>query len=358
MVLFLSLFMDVSLFDYDLPSELIAQHPLSQRDSSRLLRFKRSGQTFKDCRFRDLVDFLGPGDLLVLNNTKVFPARLYGRKTSGGRVEAFLVRFAGDDFAGHKNGSVWHTLFKSSKRMRPGQKIDFGSGLSGEVIAPSGQETGLLDLTSRTGVSVTELIEKLGQMPLPPYIKRRADSTDATAYQTVFADGNALGAVAAPTAGLHFTDDVFAALEKKGVAKAFITLHVGPGTFAPVRCQQVEEHQIHSEYFQIPEATLERLAELKKNSGRLIAVGSTVTRTLEYYAATGRIEGMCDLFIYPGFKFKMVDALLTNFHLPASTLMMLVSAFAGYETIMAAYRQAIELKYRFFSYGDAMLIEP
>ncbi len=350
--------MDVSLFDYDLPSELIAQYPLTERDSSRLLRLKRSGQSFADARFCDLVDYLKPGDLLVLNNTKVFPARLHGRKTSGGRVEAFLVRFAGDEFAGHKNDSVWHTLFKSSKRMRPGQKLDFGSGLEGEVIAPSDQETGLLALSSNAGTSVTELIEKLGQMPLPPYIKRQPDKADVTAYQTVFADGKALGAVAAPTAGLHFTDDIFSALEKKGVARAFITLHVGPGTFAPVRCQKVEEHKIHSEYFQIPEVTLAKLAELKKNSGRLIAVGSTVTRTLEYYAATGQSEGMCDLFIYPGFKFKMVDALLTNFHLPASTLMMLVSAFAGHETIMAAYRKAIELKFRFFSYGDAMLIEP
>ena len=350
--------MDVSLFDYDLPSELIAQYPLTERDSSRLLRLKRSGHDFADARFCDLVDYLKPGDLLVLNNTKVFPARLHGRKTSGGRVEAFLVRFAGDEFVGHKNDSVWHTLFKSSKRMRPGQKLDFGSGLEGEVIAPSDQETGLLALSSNAGISVTELIEKLGQMPLPPYIKRQPDKADVTAYQTVFADGKALGAVAAPTAGLHFTDDIFSALEKKGVARAFITLHVGPGTFAPVRCQKVEEHKIHSEYFQIPEVTLAKLAELKKNSGRLIAVGSTVTRTLEYYAATGQSEGMCDLFIYPGFKFQMVDALLTNFHLPASTLMMLVSAFAGHETIMAAYRKAIELKFRFFSYGDAMLIEP
>ncbi len=350
--------MDVSLFDYDLPSELIAQYPLSERGSSRLLRLKRFGSSFAEGRFCDLVDYLRPGDLLVLNNTKVFPARLHGHKATGGRVEAFLVRFAGDDFAGHESSSVWHTLFKSSKRMRPGQKLDFGSGLLGEVITPSGQETGLLALTSSSGISVVGLIEKIGQMPLPPYIKRQPDRSDVMAYQTVFADGKALGAVAAPTAGLHFTDEIFTALAKKGVDKAFITLHVGPGTFAPVRCLKVEEHKIHSEYFQIPEVTLAKLAELKKKSGRLIAVGSTVTRTLEYFAATGRSEGMCDLFIYPGFKFQMVDALLTNFHLPASTLMMLVSAFAGHETIMAAYRKAIELKFRFFSYGDAMLIEP
>ncbi len=350
--------MDVSLFDYKLPSELIAQYPLSERDSSRLLRLRRAGHSFTDGRFSELVDYLKPGDLLVLNNTKVFPARLHGHKATGGRVEVFLVRLADDELAGRENGSVWHTLFKSSKRVRSGQKIDFGFGLNGKVISPSGPETGLISLTSSSESSVTELIEKLGQMPLPPYIKRQPDNADATAYQTVFADAEASGAVAAPTAGLHFTDALFSALEKKGVARTFITLHVGPGTFAPVRCQKVEEHRIHSEYFQIPEVTLAKLAELKKNNGRLIAVGSTVTRTLEYYAVTGQSAGMCDLFIYPGFKFRMVDALLTNFHLPASTLMMLVSAFAGHETIMAAYRQAIELKYRFFSYGDAMLIEP
>ncbi len=350
--------MDVALFDYKLPPELIAQYPLPERDSSRLLRLQRFGQGFTDARFSELVDYLEPGDLLVLNNTRVFPARLHGYKATGGRVEAFLVRLAGDKSTACETGSVWHALFKSSKRVRSGQKIDFGSGLEGEVLSPSGPETGLLSLTSKSGSSVTGLIEKLGQMPLPPYIKRQPDGDDSRAYQTVFADAAASGAVAAPTAGLHFTEAVFSALEQKGVDRAFITLHVGPGTFAPVRCEKVEDHRIHSEYFQIPAATLKKLYDLKNSNGRLIAVGSTVTRTLEYYAATGRTAGMCDLFIYPGFKFNMVDALLTNFHLPASTLMMLVSAFAGHETIMAAYRRAIELGYRFFSYGDAMLIEP
>ena len=349
--------MDVSLFDYDLPSSLIAQYPLSKRDQSRLLLLKRFGRDFEDARFCDLVEHLQPGDLLVLNDTKVFPARLLGRKETGGRVEAFLVRSEDGNLDAGENRSYWRTLFKSSKKVRPGQKLDFGSGLIGEVIAPSGSETGLLALSSNSGRPVTELIEAVGNMPLPPYIKRQPETADITTYQTVYANGNASGAVAAPTAGLHFTDELLAELEKKGVEKAFLTLHVGPGTFAPVRCEKVEEHQIHSEYFQIPEVTLAQLADVKKRGGRLIAVGSTVTRTLEYYAATGRTEGMCDLFIYPGFKFKLVDALLTNFHLPASTLMMLVSAFAGHETIMAAYRRAIELKFRFFSYGDAMLIE-
>jgi len=350
--------MDVSLFDYELPPKLIAQHPLSLRDQSRLLRLRRNGRDFRAGQFRDLIEYLEAGDLLVLNDTKVFPARLLGRKETGGRIEAFLVRHETGEFDANANRSLWQTLFKSSKKVRSGQKLDFGSGLIGEVVAPSGCETGLLALTSPVGVPVMALIESVGHMPLPPYIKRQPDLLDRTSYQTVYANGNASGAVAAPTAGLHFTSEFLAELEKKGVEKTFLTLHVGPGTFAPVRCDKVEEHQIHAEYFQIPELTLTRLAAVKKRGGRLIAVGSTVTRTLEYYAATGRTEGLCDLYIYPGFEFKLVDALLTNFHLPASTLMMLVSAFAGHETIMAAYRKAIELEFRFFSYGDAMFIEP
>ena len=350
--------MDVSFFDYELPPELIAQYPLSQRDHSRLLLLKRFGQSFKEAQFSELLEQLKPGDLLVLNNTKVLPARLIGRKESGGRVEAFLVRPETVDSGDCESRFLWQTLFKASKRMRSGQKLDFGSGLVGEVIAPSGRETGLLALSSTTGVPILELIEELGQMPLPPYIKRHPEALDSTAYQTVFADGLATGAVAAPTAGLHFTNELLSKLGKNGVEIAFITLHVGPGTFAPVRCERVEEHQIHSEYFQIPAETLDHISGVKKRAGRLVAVGSTVTRTLEYYAATSRTQGMCDLFIYPGFEFKLVDALLTNFHLPSSTLMMLVSAFAGHDTIMAAYRKAIELEFRFFSYGDAMFIEP
>ncbi len=351
--------MDVSLFDYDLPAELIAQYPLSRRDQSRLLRLKRNGRDFTAGRFCELVEYLRKGDLLVLNDTKVFPARLLGRKETGGKVEAFLVRNVTAEVEPEPGAdrSLWRTLFKSSKKVRPGQKLDFGSGLSGEVITPSGEETGLLVLTS-SAEAVTDLIEKVGKMPLPPYIKRQPERNDSETYQTVYANGAAAGAVAAPTAGLHFTAELLAELEEKGVEKTFLTLHVGPGTFAPVRCDKVEDHRIHAEYFRIPELTLSKLAAVKKRGGRLIAVGSTVTRTLEYYAATGRKEGRCDLYIYPGFEFKLVDALLTNFHLPASTLMMLVSAFAGHETIMAAYRKAIELGFRFFSYGDAMFIEP
>ena len=350
--------MDVSLFDYDLPPELIAQYPLARRDQSRLLRLQRYGRDFAAGHFCDLTGYLQAGDLLVLNDTKVFPARLLGHKETGGRVEAFLVRHAGDEVESGESRSLWQALFKSSKKVRSGQKLDFGSGLTGEVVTPSAEETGLLALSGSGAVPVADLIEKVGQMPLPPYIKRQPERQDTTTYQTVYANGEAAGAVAAPTAGLHFTSGLLAELEKKGVEKAFLTLHVGPGTFAPVRCDKVEDHRIHAEYFQIPESTQSKLEAVKKRGGRLIAVGSTVTRTLEYYAATGHTEGLCDLYIYPGFEFKLVDALLTNFHLPASTLMMLVSAFAGHETIMAAYRKAIELEFRFFSYGDAMFIEP
>ena len=356
-------FMDVALFDYDLPVERIAQYPLSQRDRSRLLLVERQGQFFRDELFCDLSQHLKPGDLLVLNDTKVIPARLLGRKESGGQVEAFLVRAltetSGTDEKAKNlfpDRALWQALFKSSKKMRSGQKLDFGGGLRGQVVEPSGTDPGLLALSVESGVSVNAAIEKVGQVPLPPYIKREPSNDDRQTYQTVYAAAAASGAVAAPTAGLHFTEELLVGLHEKGIETAFLTLHVGLGTFSPVRCQKVEEHRIHEEYFQIPQATLESIKEVQARKGRIVAVGTTVTRALEYFAGTGKSSGMCDIFIYPGYEFKLVEALLTNFHLPASTLMMLVSAFAGRETIMAAYRRALALKFRFYSYGDAMLI--
>ena len=351
--------MDVALFDYDLPVERIAQYPLSQRDRSRLLLVKRYGRVFSDKLFCDLSQHLNPGDLLILNDTKVIPARLLGRKESGGQVEAFLVRSVSGPPGANKgsgNRVLWQALFKSSKKMRCGQKLDFGCGLGGLVIEPSGTDPGLLALEVEAGASVNAAIERVGQVPLPPYIKRQPASDDRQTYQTVYAAATASGAVAAPTAGLHFTRELLAGLHEKGIETAFLTLHVGLGTFAPVRCQTVEEHRIHEECFQIPETTLGSIERVKERKGRIVAVGTTVTRALEYYAATGDSLGMCDLFIYPGYEFKLVGAMLTNFHLPASTLMMLVSAFASRETIMAAYRRALELEFRFYSYGDAMLI--
>jgi S-adenosylmethionine:tRNA ribosyltransferase-isomerase len=352
--------MDVSLFDYQLPPERIAQFPLDRRDRSRLLQVTAGSREFRDGFFYQLPELLRRGDLLVLNDTRVIPARLLGRKPSGGRVEAFLVRPATPaeraecGRPGEAGEELWQALFKAAKPVRPGLAIEFGSGLKGEVVAPSGLKPGFLLLKNCRDTTVAEAIEELGRVPLPPYIRRDPEESDRTTYQTVFAARN--GAVAAPTAGLHFTPEVLEQLEQKGIRKAFLTLHVGLGTFAPVRCEKVEEHRIHEEFFSIPPATLELVDETRKAGGRIVAVGTTVTRSLEYFAATGRSEGMCDLFIYPGFEFRLVDVLLTNFHLPASTLMMLVSAFAGRETIMAAYRRALELEYRFYSYGDAMLI--
>ncbi len=351
--------MDVALFDYDLPVERIAQYPLTQRDRSRLLLVKRNGQAFSDALFCELNQHLKPGDLLVLNDTKVIPARLLGRKESGGQVEAFLVRCVNGSSSlvrESDNRALWQALFKSSKKMRSGQKLDFGGGLCGQVVEPSGVDPGLLSLSVEAGASVNEVIEKVGQVPLPPYIKRQPASDDRQTYQTVYADVKASGAVAAPTAGLHFTKEMLAGLHDEGIETALLTLHVGLGTFSPVRCRTVEDHRIHEEYFQIPVETLARIKEAQVRKGRIVAVGTTVTRALEYYALTGDKSGMCDIFIYPGHNFKLVDAMLTNFHLPASTLMMLVSAFAGRETIMAAYRRALELEFRFYSYGDAMLI--
>jgi len=354
--------MDVSLFDYDLPPERIAQYPLAERDRSRMLLVETGRLEFEDRIFGELPELLRPGDLLVLNNTRVIPARLLGRKASGGRIEAFLVRPALAEEAGRlfpdlaREGSaeLWQALFKTSKKVRPGLRIDFGPDLAGEVVAPSGLKPGFLLLKAVAGLSVAEAVSRVGRVPLPPYIRREPGADDRTSYQTVFAARP--GAVAAPTAGLHFTRKVLERLRQRGVEEAFLTLHVGLGTFAPVRCEKVEDHRIHEEFFQIPAPTLAALERARRDGGRIVAVGTTVTRALEYFAATGRSEGMCDLFIYPGFKFRLVDILLTNFHLPASTLLMLVSAFAGYETVMAAYRRALELQYRFYSYGDAMLI--
>jgi len=356
--------LDVSLFDYELPPERIAQFPLPERDRSRLLQVRAGRMEFGDASFAALPELLAPGDLLVLNNTRVIPARLLGRKPSGGRIEAFLVRpglkeereqlFA-DGLRGREGAvELWQALFKASKKVRPGLKIVFSDELVGEVIVPSGLEPGFLLLKNLAGGGVAEAVARIGRVPLPPYIRRDPDGDDRLSYQTVFAARP--GAVAAPTAGLHFTSGILERLREKGVEQAFLTLHVGLGTFAPVRCEKVEEHRIHEEFFQIPEATVEALERTRAHGGRIVAVGTTVTRALEYFAATGRREGMCDLFIYPGFEFRVIDILLTNFHLPASTLLMLVAAFAGRETILAAYRRALELEYRFYSYGDAMLI--
>ncbi len=347
--------MDVDLFSYNLPEALIAQRPLEQRDSSRLLVLNRQRSTVEDKVISELGSFLHAGDLLVYNDTRVFPARLRGLKPTGGKVEVFLLPDRKFDPEAAEE-EMWQCLYKSSKPVKPGLELSFGGGLIGEVVTPSSLEPGKIRLTASGGKTVRLVIEEIGQVPLPPYIKRSADENDRERYQTIFAGKGKEGAVAAPTAGLHFSPDLLAGIRQKGVKTASLTLHVGLGTFVPVKVSKVEDHQIHEEYYQIPTTTLDAIAEVKSRGKRVVAVGTTVTRALEYYAKTNMTDGFCDLFIYPGFDFKLVDALITNFHLPCSTLLMLVAAFAGHQVIMDAYEHAIRQKYRFYSYGDGMLI--
>jgi len=346
--------MDVDIFSYNLPEALIAQHPLEQRDSSRLLVLDHRRSTIEDNFFSELGSFLHPGDLLVYNDTRVFPARLRGMKPTGGQVEVFLI--PGRKFEPEASEELWQCLYKSSKPVKPGLELSFGDMLTGEVVTPSSLEPGKIKLTALGGKTVHSAIELIGQVPLPPYIRRSSNENDRERYQTIFAGRENEGAVAAPTAGLHFSPDLMTRLKRKGVKTVPLTLHVGLGTFIPVKTSKVEDHHMHEEYYRIPTATLDAIVDAKSAGKRVVAVGTTVTRTLEYYAKTGRNNGFCDLFIYPGFKFEFIDALITNFHLPRSTLLMLVAAFAGHQLIMDAYEHAIRQQYRFYSYGDAMLI--
>ena len=348
--------MNVADFDFELPAERIAQRPASRRDGSRLLVLDRETGALRHRRFSDLADLLNPGDLLVLNDTRVIPARLVGHKPSGGRVELLLV----EPVEPGAIGGVWRCLLKASRPPAPGSSIDFGQGCGARVLErdPIGWRVKL----EAPGGRPEELLERVGQAPLPPYIRRDAagpDAADRERYQTVFA--RQPGAIAAPTAGLHFTEELLQQLADAGIAHTFLTLHVGPGTFQPVTAQRVEDHRMHPEWFEIPADAARAVASARKSGGRVVAVGTTVVRTLESCAAEeGRVSpgrDHCSLFIYPGFRFRVVDALITNFHLPRSTLLMLVSAFAGRERVLAAYRQAIAAGYRFYSYGDAMLIE-
>lgn len=349
--------MKVSDFDYDLPPDRIAQEPPARREGSRLLVLDRTTGAVEHRRFPDLVEALGAGDLLVLNDTRVLPARLVGRKPTGGRVEILLVAPAGSASSGDP---VWSALIAGSRSIRPGAPLSFPSGLTVTPIARTGPtwEVAL----HHDGGRPLAVVDAIGAMPLPPYIRREPDDRfgplDRERYQTVYA--RVPGAVAAPTAGLHFTHEILDALRRRGVAVAFLTLHVGPGTFLPVRVDEVERHVMHDEAFTIPPETAEAVAAARAAGGRVIAVGTTVARTLETSALRhGRVvagAGRSDLFIYPGFRFRVVDALVTNFHLPRSTLLMLVCALARTEPTLAAYRAAVEAGYRFYSYGDAMLV--
>lgn len=333
-------------FYYELPEELIAQTALERRDKSRLMCLDKDSGEIEHSTFVNIINMLNPGDCLVMNRSKVIPARLFGKKKSGGRLEVFLLRDLGK--------GIWECLVKPGKYARLGENIVFPEGLSGVVkeILPDGIR--VIDLNCE-GVFL-EILNKIGQTPLPPYIKTKLENP--ARYQTVYAKDP--GSVAAPTAGLHFTEELLEKLKDKGVELAYITLHIGLGTFRPVYEENIENHKMHSEYFLIDEENAAKINKIKSKGGRIIAVGTTVCRTLESaYNESGGISaetGSTDIFIYPGYEFKFIDALLTNFHLPESTLIMLVSAFAGRDKILRAYNEAVKEKYRFFSFGDAMFI--
>jgi len=333
-------------FFYHLPDALIAQKPLPQRGSSRLLQLGKNTGTIKDGQFSDFLSLLQPGDLLVLNDTKVIPARLFGRKASGGKVEILIERLE------QSYQALAHV--KASKAPKADTVLILANE---EICRVIDREHDLFRLRFETISPLPALLEQIGHMPLPPYISRLDDSEDLDRYQTLFAKH--AGAVAAPTAGLHFDQAALDKLAEKGVARAFVTLHVGSGTFQPVRVENLAQHVMHKEYFQVPQGTVDAVLQTKRRGGRVVAVGTTAVRALESAAVSGALNAGCgdtDLFITPGYQFKCIDALLTNFHLPESTLLMLISAFAGYEAVMQAYQHAIAQQYRFFSYGDAMLI--
>ena len=339
--------MKVSDFNYELPEELIAQHPYDKRDEARLMVIDKNTQTIEHKVFKDVIDYLEPGDCLVINNTKVLPARLYGKKDTGANVEFLLLkRIEGDD---------WEVMVRPGNKLKPGAKVTFGDGiLNAEILE-------VLDGGNRkvkfeyNGI-FNEILDQIGLMPLPPYIKERLKENDK--YQTVYAKYE--GSAAAPTAGLHFTEELLQKIKNKGVEIANVTLHVGIGTFRPVKVENIEEHNMHSEHYYIKKEDAEKINQAKKNGRKIISVGTTSCRVLESVADENgmvrEIEGDTNIFIYPGYKFKCIDRLITNFHLPESTLIMLVSGLAGKEFVMRAYEEAVKEKYKFFSFGDAMMI--
>ncbi|MCR5144054.1 MAG: tRNA preQ1(34) S-adenosylmethionine ribosyltransferase-isomerase QueA [Lachnospiraceae bacterium] len=340
--------MNVKDFDYELPEELIAQDPLEKRSNSRLMVLDKVTGEVAHRHFYDIKEYLKPGDCLVINNTKVIPARLYGaRENTGGKVELLLLKRKSDD--------VWETLVKPGKKARVGDRIDFGDGLLKAEIIDIVEEGNRLVRFEYEGI-FEEILDQLGQMPLPPYITH--ELKDKNRYQTVYAKYD--GSAAAPTAGLHFTKELLQEIKEMGVNIAEVTLHVGLGTFRPVKVENVLEHHMHSEFYMVSQEAADTINNTKKNGGRVISVGTTSTRTLESAADENGMlretSGWTEIFIYPGYKFKVIDALITNFHLPESTLVMLVSALAGREHVLSAYEKAVAEKYRFFSFGDAMLI--
>lgn len=336
-------------FYFDLPQELIAQDPLEDRSSSRLLVLDKESGEVSHHVFREIVDYLNPGDCLVLNNTKVIPARLLGeREGTGAHVEVLLLK--------RREADVWETLVKPGKKCKPGTRLVFGDGLLGAEVLETVEEGNRLIRFEYEGIW-EEVLDKLGEMPLPPYITHKLKDKDR--YQTVYAKYE--GSAAAPTAGLHFTKELLADIEKKGVRIAYVTLHVGLGTFRPVKEDNVLEHHMHSEFYQVSKEAADLINSTKQRGGRVICVGTTSCRTIESAADENGVvrpgSGDTEIFIYPGYRFQVLDALITNFHLPESTLVMLVSALAGRERVLAAYEEAIRERYRFFSFGDAMFIK-
>ena len=339
--------MNVSDFYYDLPEELIAQTPIEKRDESRLMVLNRDKQTIEHKTFKDIIDYLEPGDCLVRNNTKVIPARLYGKKATGAKIEFLLLN--------RIEGDIWECIVRPGHKLKPGTEVEFDEGiLKGTVldIMPGGTRK----VEFKFEGIFNEILDQIGLMPLPPYIHESLKDKDR--YQTVYAKYD--GSAAAPTAGLHFTPELFEKIKAKGIEVANVTLHVGIGTFRPVKVENVEEHHMHSEHFYIKQEDVDKINTAKKNGKRVIAVGTTSCRVLETIAdENGMVkatEGDTQIFIYPGYKYKCLDGLVTNFHLPESTLIMLVSALAGRDYIMKAYNEAVKERYRFFSFGDAMLI--
>jgi S-adenosylmethionine:tRNA ribosyltransferase-isomerase len=348
----------LSQFDFQLPAHLIAQSPSPERDQARLLILDRKTGRRAHQRFDRLPNYLQSGDVLVVNDTQVIPARLMGKKKSGGKVECLILQYP--------KGMAQETyvsscLIKARRKMSPGEKVVFGSGLEGEVLPPAPNGTALMRFSFQETFEAA--LRKYGSVPLPPYIKREGTTRiqaeeDESRYQTVYA--RYPGAVAAPTAGLHFSGELLAAIQEKGIAVVPLTLHVGYGTFAPIKTETITDHKIHSEAFHLSPQSADLINERKRRGGRVVAVGTTSVRVLEYLAGEDGFllpgEGNCDLFITPGYVYRMVDGLVTNFHLPRTTLLLLVSAFAGREYVLSAYHEAIERNYRFYSYGDAMLI--
>lgn len=343
-------------FNYHLPQHLIAQQPCAVRSQSRLLHYSRVDKKIQHQQFTDIVDLIQENDLLVFNNTRVIPARLYGFKDTGGKIEILVERIS----------SEFRCLahIKASKTPKTGSKLSLCNMIDGHpgepqyTVSIAGREGGLFVLTSDNQISMAEIMENIGHMPLPPYINREDTEEDTSRYQTVYADNP--GAVAAPTAGLHFDQALLTQLQDKAVAFAFVTLHVGAGTFQPVRCEKIEDHEMHFEYLEVPQKTVDQCQQARNNGGRIIAVGTTTVRSLESASQNGKLEayaGETDIFIYPGYEFVSIDALITNFHLPESTLLMLISAFVSKDEMLRCYQQAVTEEYRFFSYGDAMFIE-